>query len=62
MMRFILIKNYFLIKIKQISLHKGILSCRSAKFNGMFSSNLLESTSNIVKIDYKKPELFKSML
>lgn len=47
---------------KHLQLHKSILSCRSAKFNGMFSSNLLESTTNTVKVDYKKPELFKSML
>ncbi len=28
----------------------------------MFSSNLIESTTNIIKVDYKKPELFKLML
>ncbi|CAD8088720.1 unnamed protein product [Paramecium primaurelia] len=45
-----------------LPLHKCILSCRSPKFNGMFSSNLMENTQNIIKVEYKKPELFKLML
>ncbi|KAM3143268.1 hypothetical protein pb186bvf_004600 [Paramecium bursaria] len=46
----------------QLTLHKSILACRSAKFNGMFSSNLLENSTNIVRVECRKPELFKLML
>ncbi|CAD8164724.1 unnamed protein product [Paramecium octaurelia] len=45
-----------------IPLHKCILACRSPKFNGMFSSNMLESNQILVKVKHNKPELFKIML
>ncbi|CAD8104026.1 unnamed protein product [Paramecium sonneborni] len=43
-------------------LHKCILACRSPKFNGMFSSNMIENNQKLVRVEYKKPDLFKVML
>lgn len=47
---------------ESIKAHKCILSSRSAKFNAMFTSNLMESVTDNVNIDCNKPELFKLML
>ena len=45
-----------------IKAHKCVLVSRSAKFNAMFTSNMLETQSNTIEIDFKNPELFRSMI
>lgn len=47
---------------EEVRAHKCILASRSAKFEAMFSSNLIESKSSVVNIDCAHPELFKLML
>jgi len=45
-----------------IKAHKCILVSRSPKFNAMFTSNLMETQSNVVNVECKNLELFKCML
>ena len=42
--------------------HKNILMCASPVFFTMFTSNFVESSSSVVKIDDTEPAVFSKML
>ncbi len=47
---------------REFKMHKAILSARSAVFNAMFESQMVEGISNRVKIDDVEPEVMNEVL
>ncbi|OXU23864.1 hypothetical protein TSAR_003682 [Trichomalopsis sarcophagae] len=50
------------IEDEEFKAHKNILAARSAVFDAMFKSKMMEEQTGVIKVEYFKPQVIKEML